>query len=143
MELYQIWAIVCILFLFAEIMTPSLFFLNLSLGCACAGIFGYYKFSYPVQIWVFVIVSALCLIILRPLLLKNKKDNAENVNSVIEGKYINLEAIVVEDITEKGGKIKVFDEIWSAKSSNGENILKDTKVKIIKNESLTMIVEKI
>ncbi len=142
MELYQIWAIVCLIFLFAEIMTPSLFFLNLSLGCAVAGIFGYYKFSYPTQIWVFVIVSVLCLIILRPLLLK-KKNNNENINSVIEGKYIGLEATVVDEITENGGKIKVFDEIWNAKSSNGENISKDTKVKIIKNESLLMIVEKI
>lgn len=142
MELYQIWAIVCLLFLFAEMMTPSLFFLNLSLGCAVAGIFGYYDFSYTVQIWVFVIVSILCLIILRPILLNNKKKS--NVNSVIEGKYIGLEAIVVEDIKENDtGKIKVFDEIWSAKSITGEVLLAGLKVKIVKNESLTMFVENI
>ena len=143
MELYQIWAVFCLLFLFAELMTPSLFFLNLSLGSAVAGIFGYYGFAYSVQIWVFVGVSILCLVALRPLLLKRKKDENEKLNSVIEGKYLGLEAIVIEDITENGGKIKIFDEIWAAKSLNGENISKDEKVKIVKNESLTMFVEKI
>ena len=74
--------------------------------------------------------------------LKNKKNN--NVNSVIEGKYIGLEAIVVEDIKQNDtGKIKVFDEIWSAKSVDGTVLLAGLKVKIVKNESLTMFVESI
>ena len=46
-----------------------------------------------------------------------------------------------KEITEDAGKIKIFDEIWSAKSLNAENIKTGTKVKIVRNESLTMFVD--
>ena len=86
------------------------------------------------------IPKALTKLFLRPLLLKTKKTPAQ---SGIEAKYIGKEAKVVNKITKEGGRIAIYGEEWKAKTRNDEEISESEIVKIISNDGLTMIVEKI
>ena len=145
MEIYKIWAIVGFLFLFVEILTPSMFFLPLGGAAFFAAVAAFkYPDNYWIQGGVFALFAVLFFITVRPFMRK-KEDGDEQTG--VEAKYIANEALVTKDIgaehTDGIGEIKIYGEIWQAKSANGSEIKAGEMVKITKNESLIMFVEKI
>lgn len=144
MEIYIIWAVCGIVFLFLELVLPALFFLNLSAAAFFAAIYSYYfPKEYTIQVIVFALVAASCLLILRPLMLKKQ---AKGQTTGVEGKYIGQDAQVISAIGVPGtdgiGKIKIYGEVWQATSKNGQEIEVGTMVKIVANNSIVMEVEK-
>ena len=144
MDLYIIWAIFGFILLFVEMMTPTLFFLNLAAAAFFSAILAWFMpTNYIAQALCFVILSTIFLLFLRPLILK-KQEKA--LMTGIESKYIGQEALVVKAIgvpnTNGLGDIKIYGEVWQAKSENGEEIPVDAKVEIVDNESIVMIVKK-
>ncbi len=145
MEIYIIWAVCGITFLFLELVLPALFFLNLSAAAFFAAIYSFYfPKEYTIQVIIFAAVSALFLLLLRPLMLK-KQNNKHKTG--VEGKYIGQEAQVINTIGASGtdgmGKIKIYGEVWQALTKSGEEIEPGAMVRIVANESIVMIVEKI
>ncbi len=141
MDIWQIWGIIGIIFVVIEICTPVLFFLNLAFAALFVGLIVYLlKIDFTAQLVVFSVLAFVFLLFLRPLLLKTKKTPAQ---SGIEAKYIGKEAKVVNKITKEGGRIAIYGEEWKAKTRNDEEISESEIVKIISNDGLTMIVEKI
>ena len=145
MEIYKIWAIVGFLFLFIEILTPSMFFLPLGGAAFFAAVAAFkYPDNYWIQGGVFALFAVLFFITVRPFMWK-KEDGDEQTG--VEAKYIANEALVTKDIgaehTDGIGEIKIYGEIWQAKSADGSEIKAGEMVKITKNESLIMFVEKI
>lgn len=138
-SLWQIWCIAGVALCIVEMFTPAMFFLNIGFACfiaaACAalGLAGIW------QVVVFGIFSAIFLVWLRPFLIRKQKNNA--TPETIE-MYIGKTAKVIEKVTPHGGKIAVFGEEWQAKSNNDEEFEPDTEVKIVKNDSIIMYVEK-
>ena len=61
----------------------------------------------------------------------------------MEEKYIGRIAKVTETVTSNKGIVSIYDERWTARSQNGEEIPVDSEVKIVRNESLILFVEKI
>ena len=140
MLLWEFLVICGIGFIILELFTPSMFFLNFALASfltALASVFMTKMFS---LVLVFFILSFLSFIFLRPILLKKYSKETE---TGINDKYIGKTAKVIEDITQETGVISIYDERWNARSENGEVISSGNQVKIIKNEGLTMYVEKI
>lgn len=145
MEIYKIWAIVGFLFLFVEILTPSMFFLPLGGAAFFAAVAAFkYPDNYWIQGGVFALFAVLFFITVRPFMRK-KEDGDEQTG--VEAKYIANEALVTKDIgaehTDGIGEIKIYGEIWQTKSADGSEIKAGEMVKITKNESLIMFVEKI
>ena len=145
MEIYKIWAIVGFLFLFVEILTPSMFFLPLGGAAFFAAVAAFkYPDNYWIQGGVFALFAVLFFITVRPFMRK-KEDGDEQTG--VEAKYIANEALVTKDIgaehTDGIGEIKIYGEIWQAKSADGSEIKAGEMVKITKNEILIMFVEKI
>ena len=60
----------------------------------------------------------------------------------INSKYIGQIAKADEEITASSGVISIYGERWEARSENGSVIEKGSEVKIIRNESIIMYVEK-
>lgn len=145
MEIYKIWALVGFVFLFIEIMTPSMFFLPLGGAAFFAAIAA---FKYPDNYWIqggmFALFAVLFYITAHPFM--RKKETGDEQTGV-DAKYIENEALVLKDIGVKNtdgiGSIKIYGEVWQAKSIDGEEIKEGEIVKIVKNESLIMYVEKI
>lgn len=139
MELWQIWGVVSIIFFIVEMFTPTTFFLNLGLASLISALTAWLGGNFSVQVIIFALFSAICLIFLRPILIKKITDKS----SEFDEKYKNQTAVVVEKITPESGRIGIYGETWQAKSIDGSEIEKDSQVKIIRIESIIMYVEKI
>lgn len=72
-----------------------------------------------------------------------KQKEAKEKETGMEGKYIGQIVKVIEPITKYSGAITIYDERWEARVESDETIPAGSEVKIIKNESLVLTVEKI
>ena len=61
----------------------------------------------------------------------------------MKAKYIGKIVKVIEPVTKYTGAITIYDERWEARTENDETIPTGSEVKIVKYESLVLIVEKI
>jgi len=136
---WQLLILIGVLFLIIEIFTPVLFFLNFALACFLTAILGAFITSWNVLIPVFVVLSAIFLLFLRPFLIKSKNVDKQ---TGFEEKYIGKIATVTDTITSRSGVISIYNERWEARSNTDEEIPIASEVKIIRNESLILYVEK-
>ncbi|MEI8129027.1 MAG: NfeD family protein [bacterium] len=140
MEYWQILIIMGIIFIIIEIFTPVMFFLNFALACFLTAVIALFISDWNILIPVFVVFSAVFLMFLRPLLIKSRNSNQK---TGVEEKYIGKIAKVTNTITSTSGVISIYNERWEARSNTGEEIPADSEVKIVRNESLVLYVEKV
>ena len=138
MGMWQIWAGIGLIFLILEMTMPTMFFLNFSVGAFVAAVCSVYLPSWTALILIFVAVSLVSLLILRPLLVKKGHKSQE---TGINAKYIGKTAKVIETVTKESGVISIYDERWEARSENKIPI--GAKVEIERNDSLIMYVKEI
>ncbi len=137
------WQILCIagiIFLILEIFTPSMFFLNFALASFLTAIASLFITKIIFLTLIFFTLSFLSFVFLRPIILKRSKKETE---TGLNDKYIGKTAKVIEEISESKGVIAIYGERWEARSINKTNIPVGEEVKIIKNESIIMFVEKL
>lgn len=145
MEIFKIWAIFGFIFLFLEMAAPSMFFLPLG-GAAFFTAIAAFKYpdSYWVQAVTFAVFALIFFLVVRPFM---RKKEPKDEQTGVEAKYIGNTAVVIKAIaapnTDGIGTIKIYGETWQAKSVTGEEIKENEIVKIIRNESLVMFVEKV
>ena len=140
MHLWQLLSIIGIVFLILEIFTPSMFFLNFSLAAfICAGVSVWIKNPFALTV-IFFVLSFASFAFLRPVIMKKfSKETETGVNSKYIGKTLKTDT----DITDNSGVINIYGERWEARSINEDIIEAGNNVKIVKNESLIMFVEKV
>lgn len=140
MVLWHILIIVGVAFLIIEMFTPVFFFLNFAIACFVTAFIALFVEDLNYLVPIFVGFSALFLIFLRPILVKRR-----NVNSKtgVEEKYIGKFAKVTETITSESGVVSIYNERWEARSNLGDEIPVGANVKIVRNESLVLFVEKV
>lgn len=137
---WQILVLAGIIFLIIEIFTPVLFFLNFAIACFLTAILALFVFDWSILIPAFVVLSAVFLMFLRPILMKSRNGDKK---TGVEEKYIGKIAKVTETVTLTTGVVAIYNERWDARSNTGEEIPEGSEVKIIRNESLLLFVEKI
>lgn len=140
MQYWQLLIVAGIILIIIEIFTPVIFFLNLALACFITAIFAWFIFDWNILIPIFVVFSLLFLLFLRPILIK-KRNNEQKTG--VEEKYIGKTAKVSQMVTPTSGVVSIYNERWEARSNAGEEIPEGSEVKIIRNESLILFVEKI
>ena len=138
MVLWEFLVICGIGFVILELFTPGMFFLNFAAAAFITAIAALFTSKLITLVLVFFVMSFLSFAFLRPLLLKKiSKETETGVND----KYIGNTAKAEEEITSDRGVISIYGERWEARSS--EYIEQGANVRIIRNESLIMFVEKI
>ena len=139
MAYWQILAVAGVVLVILEMLTPTMFFLNMALACfLTAGVAAYIS-DWNILAPVWVVASAVFLLFLRPLM--TRKDD-KKANSTGIGQSIGKKAKVLETVTAAGGVIGIFDERWEARSSDGKEYKKGAEVTILKNDNLIMYVGK-
>lgn len=141
MVLWEIFAISGLAFLILEMVVPSMFFLNLALAGFITAIIALFIKSWIVLTFIFVVLSILSILLLRPILVKQKESKEKETG--MEGKYIGQIVKVIEPITKYSGAITIYDERWEARVESDGTIPAGSEVRIVKNESLVLTVEKI
>lgn len=139
MALWEFLVICGIGFVILELFTPSMFFLNFAVAAFVTAFVSVFITKTITLTIVFFILSFLSFIFLRPLILKKfSKETETGVND----KYIGKTAKTTEEVTPNSGAISIYGERWDARTNDGSTIQANEEVKIVKNDSLIMFVEK-
>lgn len=136
MGAWQILAGIGLIFLILEMTVPTMFFLNFAVAAFITALCSIYIFNWTALIIIFVALSLVSLLFLRPLLVKKTHKNQE---TGIAAKYIGKTAKVIETITPNSGVISIYDERWEARADH--EIPAGSEVVIERNESLVMYVK--
>jgi membrane protein implicated in regulation of membrane protease activity len=136
---WVVWLILMVVFLIAEACTVSLVSIWFSVGSMGALIASMCDAQLWIQITVFIVLSATLLACMRPFVKKfiKPKITATNADSII-----GSEGFVTEDIDNLSarGQVKLGGMFWSARSTSGDPISKDTKVKVDRIEGVKVFV---
>ena len=139
--MWQIMLIVGTIFFILEIFTPALFFLNLAFAAFLTAGVSVFITDFNMIILTFVILSAVMLLVLRPILMNLRTTKEQKTG--MESKYIGQTVKVISPITKTSGAITIYGERWDARIDTDGEIPEGADVKIVRNESLIMYVEKI
>ena len=132
------WFIILLIMILLEISTVNLVSIWFAIGAFVSCILAYFNDNYILQIIVFLLVSIIMLLLIKPFTKKIKKSPkvATNLDRVI-----GMEGIVTEEISKnKIGEVKVDGKKWSAIST--QTIEKGTVVKIDEIDGVKLIVKK-
>lgn len=135
------WLALTVLFAVIEGVTPQLVSIWFAGGSLCAMIVSLFGADLWVDIAVFVGVSALLLILTRPLIKKRWNPSIVRTNA---DAAIGKTAIVTAriDNTEGVGLVNLGGQVWSARSETGDPIEEGASVRVRRIEGVKLIVTK-
>lgn len=142
MVFWQVYTIVGVICIILEMLVPSMFFLNLSIAGFITAVISLFINNGNMLTIDFIILSIVSVFLLRPLLLRTLKYSKDKETGV-KAEYIGKIVKVIEPITKYSGAITIYDERWDARVENDDEISKGTEVRIVKNDSLVMYVERV
>lgn len=134
-----VWLVLMIAFLILEACTVGIVSLWFAAGCVIALLVALMGAPVWLQITVFILVSTILLLLLRPLTAKYllPKTVATNADSVIgtEG-YVTASIDNVSAV----GQVKLGGKFWSARASSGEPIPQGTRIRVDRIEGVKVFV---
>lgn len=121
------WFCLFLVLLILEVMTINLVSVWFAIGAVFAFFTSLLMDNFLVELFVFIIVSIIVLVITRPFLKRVKMKRKESMNA---DRIIGQNALVVKDIRKyELGEVKVLGNIWTAISdeefSMGEEVIVD------------------
>ena len=132
------WFILFLVLLVIELLTVNLVTIWFIIGSIFALFTSFFVDSVLVQIIIFLVISIISLILMRPFIKKFSKNHKVPTNS---DRVIGCIGEVVKSIhNNEYGEVKVLNTIWTATSK--EEIEKGSRVKVISIEGVKLIVEK-
>ena len=138
-HLWILWLALMVVFLVAEACSVSLVSLWFAVGSLGALIANTLNAPFWAQLLIFFVISGTLLACLRPFVKKfiKPKVTATNTDSVI-----GSEGYVTEDIDNLSarGQVKLGGMFWSARSTSGKPICKDTKITVDRIEGVKVFV---
>ncbi len=136
-----VWVAVIILGVVIEAFTLDLSAIWFAVGAVAALVAASIGLGLPAQLIIFVLFSAALLVLVRPfcrrfLRTKNEPTNADRI--------VGEPAIVVEEIDnmQATGEVKIFGQLWSARSADDSVIPAGAAVKVVAIRGVKAIVEK-
>ncbi|MBV1710220.1 MAG: NfeD family protein [Erysipelothrix sp.] len=137
-----IWVIILVGTLIVEVVTfGNLISVWFSIG-ALAAYFAYiFGLSFPIQLTVFIVVSILSLLAVRPLAANYFRGNivATNADRII-GQHTTLVKAVKSN---EWGEVNVYGTVWSVAELNNRTLEKGTVVEVVAIEGAKLIVKKV
>lgn len=142
MEFWMFFLIISLVAVVIEIFLPSMFCINFAFaGIITAVVSIFWDASLAKLVLLFAILSLLSIIFIKPMFVKIlKKDTNADFNDQYIGKVVKC----IENINTQSGAVTVYDERWEARlNQDGEEIPAGQDVRIVRNDSLVLYVERI
>jgi membrane protein implicated in regulation of membrane protease activity len=139
-----IWLAIAILFLFAELNTPGLFFfISFTLGAMCASILAFLNYSFIIQCSCGLLVSIISFWLLRKYLKRKNMSEVSYGNPITNiDALVGRQGIVVATIEAHGtGSVRIGGEVWRARGESGEALDEGIFVVVLRVEGNTVIVK--
>lgn len=136
------WLGLAVVLIIVEGVTAGLVTIWLVLGALAAWVCALSGLSFVFQLFVFLIVSYVLLVITRPIV---KKWLSHKIVKTNADRFIGRTGLVIEriDAVEGSGQVKVGGQIWSAVSRDGCVIELGTKVRINEITGVKLVVSHI
>lgn len=140
--MWLVWLGVGLLAVVLELLTASaLVSIWFAVGACAAALVSLLDFSIGIQIAVFVIMSFLSMLIVRPVAARYLRGNVVRANA---DRYIGEKGIVTKKITSNDwGEVKIQGTIWHAVSVEDEEIEEGSRVKVVAIEGAKLLVMKL
>jgi membrane protein implicated in regulation of membrane protease activity len=139
-----IWLVAAVVFALGELAIPTSFFLvSFAVGAVLAALVAFLDVGLTAQWIVFVGVSGLSLLVMRPLARRVDRDT-EPVATAGAHRWVNRVATVLSDIPGGSGEtglVRVEREQWRAESATGEPLGAGTTVKVVRVDGTRLVVE--
>ena len=136
-----IWLAITVIAIIIEILTIDLVSIWFAAGSIVALIAYLLNASTTIQIALFVIVTSICAIIIRPISKKYLRGNIERTNF---DRVIGKHGLVTKTITaDNKGEVKVMSTLWMATSTDNTTIHQGEYCEILAVEGAHLIVKKI
>lgn len=135
-----VWLALAVVMAVVEAITVQLVSIWFVAGAVAACITSLITDNIIIQAIVFIVVTAVALIVTRPIVKRMKEKKPEPTNA---DRYIGKTAVVVQPIdNEKAqGLVLVDNQKWTARSADGAPIPEGTKVTVAAIEGVKLIVE--
>ena len=136
--MWWIWVALVIIFALIEVFTLGLTTVWFAIAALIMVFLSFIKIPLPVQVLIFLAISALLLIFTRPLAVKKFKIGREktNVDSLV-GKRV----LVTKTISEfEKGEVKINGLFWAARSEGNTEIAAGIKCEVLRIEGVHLIV---
>ena len=135
-----LWLVLLVVFAGAEAVTVGLTSIWFAAGALCALVAALLGGALWIQLTLFLAVSLLCLLAVRPLAKRHLNDKVVPTNA---DRVIGAEAPVTEDIDNIYGKgaVVIRGMTWSARSENGLPIPTGAMVRVLRIEGVKVFVE--
>ena len=135
------WLAVGVLFLIVELLTTALVSIWFVPSAIITCLLSFVVDSLLVQIAVFVVLSAVFMVVCRRIYNKHIKKPVDDVDQ--NEKLLGKTATVTEDTNEFTGRVLIGDVYWKATTENGEVIPKGENVVIKCVEGTTLKIKKL
>lgn len=138
------WLIIAILFLFAELNTPGLFFfVSFATGAFCASILAFLGYPFFMQCMVGLAVSMVSFFVMRRFLKRKKMSEVEYGSSITNiDALVGKKGVVTREIKPHfKGLVKVRGESWGARGAKDVALKKGDVVSVARVEGNTIIVK--
>ena len=137
--MWQIWLIIAGLFFIGDMITVGFLVFWFGVGSLIAMVVSFFTSNIIIQTTVFVISSAILLLITKPFVKKFVDVKSTNTNAF---SIIGKKALVIKEINSHSvGQIKINGEVWSAEAENDEIITEGSEVQIVRINGVKAIVE--
>ena len=135
--MFWIWVILAAILLVGELFTASFFLLPFGLGAAVAAVVNVFGGSLAIQWCVFIIVSVLTLVILRPLA---KKITVKEPAKAGVDRLVGMQGTIIEGGSGGSVRARVDRDVWNTSTEDGSVPPIDTKIEVISVEGTHLIV---
>ena len=135
-----IWLVAGVALAVAELFTLDFVLIMLGVGAFGAAISAAFGTPVPVQVLVFAAVSALGLVLVRPAMKNRLHRGAQPATMGIDA-FVGAEATVIEEVTLRGGQVKIGGELWSARPVDSSQVYAvGALVRVVETRGATALV---
>ena len=139
MDSWIVWLIVAAVLGVAELLTTTLAFGLLAIAAVAAAVVGAFHLSFALQLVAFAVAAGAGLGFVRPIAIKHIKQPPALRTGVAA--LVGRSAIVLEEVTEHGGRVRIDGEEWSSRPYDESLIIPvGTKVDVMQIKGATVLV---
>lgn len=134
-----VWLIVAAVLGVAELLTTTLAFGLIAVAAVVAAVVGAFHLGLPLQLVAFVVAAAAGLGVVRPIAIRHVKQPPPLRTGTAA--LVGRSAIVLEEVTEHGGRIRIGGEEWSSRPYDESLVIPvGTKVDVVKIDGAIALV---
>ena len=140
MDSWIIWLIVAAVLGVAELLTTTLAFGLIAIAAVAAAVVGAFHLSFALQLVAFAVAAGAGLGFVRPIAIKHIKQPPALRTGVAA--LVGRSAIVVEEVNEHGGRVRIDGEVWTSRPYLDESLVipAGTRVDVMQITGATALV---